>query len=587
MGFRSPVSRGSPRLCLGAAMALLSWTTGCGSSSNGAAEDAGGDAGSEAAADASRDSAGDSSTGLDSSVTDAARDAQADAPGDGAVVLPAISGLTITPNPNNILSATVTFTTNVPATAAVQVTNTGDGGASNSFAVGPTTGPSTSFSINILGMRAQSTFGITVTATDAASNVATGAATYTTGALPAVIPPITVVTSDPTKTSPGFTVMTIWKWDFSPVANIDYSASSLVALDPEGQVVWYYLPSNTYAMDPKKLPNGDLAFLTAEDGWAEIDMMGNVVRSSTSAAMGLDSMHHELFPEPSSPDYLTLSTELRQIPGYPAPDGGTTTYPVVGDVVAEFNGEDGGVLHQWRELDMLDPMREGDPSLFGAPFWNGLYRDAGATKDWSHANAVVTDPSDDAIVVSSRTQGWVYKFARTDGGTPAVLWRLGAGGDFTLTNAGETFQYGQHGANVLANGHVMLFDDGNDRPAADGGVNLYSRALEYALDTTAMTATIVWQYQESPPFYAQFLGSSYLLPNGNVLVCAGGLTDSPTASPSSPSNLKSARIMEVTHDAVPVKVMEYQVRQELNSIPSDPNFSGYSVYRATRIPSLY
>lgn len=584
------------------AAAALGCLAACGSSS-GSGNNPESDGGNDASMDSEMPESGSESSTMDAKDSSSNDSSMNDSPtGDGpggdsstdaadAAALPIISNIAITPNPNNILSATLTFDTNVPTTASVTVANTGDGGASNTFTIGPTTGLATSYSLDVLGMRAQSSFLLTITAKDASSNMATGAATYATGPLPAFIPPITIVTNDPTKTSPGFTLMTIWAWDGSPAAGIDNALAGIVALDPEGQVVWYYYPGgtgNVFPTDPKKLPNGDLVMLTGETGWAEIDMMGNVVQSYTAGQMGLDTLHHEIFPEKGTSNYLSLSTELRMISGYPTADGGTTTLPIVGDVIAEF-GADGGVTNQWHELDMLDPMREGDPTMFNAPFYNSVYQDAGLTKDWSHANAIVTDPNDGTIVVSSRTQGWAYKFApTTDGGTPSVIWKLGAGGDFTLTNSNETFNYGQHGVNVLANGDILMFDDGNNRPAADGGINDYSRAVEFSLDTTAKTATIVWQYQEQPSFFAQFLGSAYLLPNGNVLLCAGGLTDAPNGGViTSPSNLKYARIMEVTHDASPTKILEYEVRQELNSIPSNPTFSGYSVYRATRIPSLY
>lgn len=603
MAFRGRSMRVVQGFWVGATVAALGCAAGCGSSSGAASP--GDDGGTEAEADASPDSTAplDSSMG-DSSVadssmmdsttgmTDASKDGATATDGgtDGNVTLPIISNLLITPNPNSVLSATLTFTTNVPTTASVTVTNLGDGGASNTFTIGPTTNATTSQSINILGMRSQSSFSIAVTAKDGSGNSAVGAASYATGTLPPAIPPITIVANDPTKTSPGFTMFTIWKWTGTPTANLDGPTSSIVALDPEGQVVWYYLqggpPTANTPTAPKKLPNGDLLFVWGEAGWSEIDMMGNTVRSYLSSQMGLDSMHHEVALEPSSPDYLGLSTELREVSGYPTGDGGTTTLPIVGDIIAEFNA-DGGVLNEWHALDMLDPHREGNPAMFNTPFWNGLYTDAGLTKDWTHGNAVTTDPADGNIIASSRTQGWIYKFARTDGGTPTVEWRLGAGGDFTLTNAGETFQYGQHGVNVLPNGNLMMFDNGNNRPGPDGGINQFSRALEYSLDTTNMTATIAWQFQDTSPFFAQFIGSSYQLANGDVLVCAGGLVDNLALALQSPSNLKYARIMEVTHDPVPVKVMEYKVREELGSKPSDPNFSGYSVYRATRITSLY
>jgi hypothetical protein len=546
---------------VGVAIAVLSSTASCGNGGSGASVDASTDG----------SSAADAKVGT-------TRDA-----GDGSVVSPAISDLVVTPNPNSVLSATLTFTTNVPTTASVLVTNTSDGGAANSFTIGPTTTPATSYSLHVLGMRAQSHFVISVNARDAASRLATGATTFTTGALPAVIPPITVVTNDPTKTSPGFTLMPIWRWDGS-IASMDPARSPIVAVDAEGQVVWYYVPG-AYVLATKKLPNGDIVFIAGDQGWTEIDMMGGVVRSYTAAQMGLDSLHHDITLEASS-DFLGLTSELRTISGYPTPDGGTAAYAVVGDVVLEFDA-DGGILNRWHEFDMLDPMRKGNVSQFNGPLWNTVYPDAGSTKDWTHTNTVFPDDRDGTIIVSSRTQSWIIKFNRNDGGKPTIVWRLGEGGDFALTNANETFQYGQHAVNLLANGNLMMFDDGNARPAADGGVNPFSRALEYSIDTTKMTATIVWQYEETPAFFSPFLGSSYLLPNGNVLICAGGLFDDLSKATANPTNIKYARIMEVTHDPVPTKVLEYTIRQELGSDPSDPTFSGYSVFRAIRIPSLY
>lgn len=577
-----------------AGLALVVWASACGTDGTALVPPGGADAQAEASIDASVQ---DAPSAQDAWVVDAGADVAVDAPapmGDASLAdasadvttaPPVLSDLVVTPNPNSVLSATVSFTTSVPCTALLHVTNVSDGGAANSFDVPPVTTPSTTFHIDVLGMRAESSFVFTVTVADAASQTAAREASFATSELPAVIPPITVVTNDPARTAPGFTLMTIWKWDYAPISNIDMHGSSIVALDAEGQVVWYALPDG-FPNAPKKLPNGHLVFVHSNDGWMEIDMMGNVVRSVTAAQMGLVTLHHEITPEPGTDDYLGISTELRRVPGFRTPDGGTMTLPIVGNVISEFDA-DGGILHQWHEFDMLDPHREGDPFLFQQPHWNGAYPDAGMTKDWTHTNAIQPDPSDDTLIASSRTQGWVYKFTRGDGGLPTRVWRLGAGGDFTLTNPGETFQYGQHAVNILPNGHLMVFDNGNERPAPDGGVDNYSRALEYALDTTNMTATIVWQYEEEPSFFAQFLGSSYLLPNGNVLLCAGGLTEVPNGNFGSPTNLKYARVMEVTHDAVPTKVLEYRVRRELGSMPGDRFFAGYSVYRATRLASLY
>lgn len=67
---------------------------------------------------------------------------------------------------------------------------------------------------------------------------------------------------------------------------------------------------------------------------------------------------------------------------------------------------------------------------------------------------------------------------------------------------------GPHDAQILENGHMLLFDNGIGRG--------YSRAIE--LDP--LTKKIVWKYQADPPtsFYTISRGSVQRLPNGNTLM---------------------------------------------------------------------
>jgi hypothetical protein len=53
------------------------------------------------------------------------------------------------------------------------------------------------------------------------------------------------------------------------------------------------------------------------------------------------------------------------------------------------------------------------------------------------------------------------------------------------------------------------------------------------------------------------------------------------------NNRKFARVMEVTHTTPAAKVAEFDVDVPFGAYPQDPTFSGFSVYRAVRIPSLY
>ena len=70
-----------------------------------------------------------------------------------------------------------------------------------------------------------------------------------------------------------------------------------------------------------------------------------------------------------------------------------------------------------------------------------------------------------------------------------IAWRIGRfGSDFAFADPSDRF-YHEHYVRMLENGNLLLFDNGDGRPAAEGGQ--YNRALELALDWDSMTATKV------------------------------------------------------------------------------------------------
>lgn len=69
----------------------------------------------------------------------------------------------------------------------------------------------------------------------------------------------------------------------------------------------------------------------------------------------------------------------------------------------------------------------------------------------------------------------------------------------------------------MSNGNILLFDNGNWRPAEDGG--LYSRAAEYQLDMDKMVATLVWEFNTED--YGKSKGTVRRLANGNTWVYCG------------------------------------------------------------------
>jgi arylsulfate sulfotransferase len=194
--------------------------------------------------------------------------------------------------------------------------------------------------------------------------------------------------------------------------------------------------------------------------------------------------------------------------------------------------------------------------------------------DWTHCNGLLYSPVDHDLIVSCRNQSLVFKLDYNDGaGSGSVIWRLGNGGDFSLTNGTVAdWNYGQHNPNFFgpaANDVLAVWDNGNNR-VMDSLNNIcgtgvqpacYSRGVAFHLDEIGHTATIVFDHR--PGIFAPFIGSIQLLANGNVEDDAGAIGFVPIAN-----------INEVTNAAPPQPVWHMQV-------------NGSFVYRGTRIPSLY
>ncbi|HVY46080.1 MAG TPA: arylsulfotransferase family protein [Minicystis sp.] len=140
----------------------------------------------------------------------------------------------------------------------------------------------------------------------------------------------------------------------------------------------------------------------------------------------------------------------------------------------------------------------------------------GVPVDVFHANAIALlkdHPSgiwkQGDIMVSFRHLNLIIVFDPSD---LHVKWSFGPG-----------VFYGQHMPSILPNGHVLLYDNGTGRPAADGARRdgkrrgpKYTRIVE--LDP--VTKSIVWTYEADPPtsFYSEAEGSVQRLPNENLLI---------------------------------------------------------------------
>jgi hypothetical protein len=153
--------------------------------------------------------------------------------------------------------------------------------------------------------------------------------------------------------------------------------------------------------------------------------------------------------------------------------------------------------------------------------------------DYVHGNSLDVDP-DGNIILSSRHMDEVTKISRTTG---EILWRLGGkNNQFTFVNDPIPFSH-QHSVRLLANGHLVLFDNGNLR------LPPFSRAVEYALDEAQETATLVWQYRLTPDAFGPAFGYVQRFSNGNTLIGWGATT--PTLTEVAPDG---SIVSELTFD---------------------------------------
>jgi arylsulfate sulfotransferase len=495
-------------------------------------------------------------------------------------------GPTLTMNPNSItpLAGAVQLTTDVPARVTLSISNSTESW-SREFAQFQT-----EHYLPVLGLKPDNTYSIEITVTDETdqSETSSPALDVETEPLPADFPTISVLTSDPTRMEPGYTLIDKIARTPPGVPEDRFPDGTLttysIILDSTGEVVWY---STLGSRNMKQLPNGNLAY-TSNRHLIEGDLLGNEIQSiSLQSALA----HHDVVMTTHG-TILTLHSEVVFVEDYPTsytdPNAPTISTNIRDNPVVELS-LDGQLLNKWYLTDLIDPTRLAYGSLYILPRDTDVY-------DWAHANAVFHDPSDDSITTSIRHQDAVIKFSRTTG---ELIWILANHNNwppelhpYLLTPVGEAFewQYHQHAHMVTPSGTLLLFDNGNSRATPfDGTVRLessenYSRAVEYEIDEDNMEVAQIWEYgaQADPIYYSPSVGDADPMKNtGNVLITHGSVSYVGGLPSESHGMGKShIRVVEVNHNTPAEKVFEVAIyNSTYNSILAS--------YRSERIPDLY
>jgi hypothetical protein len=178
-------------------------------------------------------------------------------------------------------------------------------------------------------------------------------------------------------------------------------------------------------------------------------------------------------------------------------DGGSND-TVIAYVIQQFDSNQ-NLVWQWKTLDYI-PVTDD----IGQVVTSGIF-------DYIHCNALEFS-GDTAYLLSSRHTSEITKIDRATGN---MLWRWG-GKHNQFTFLGDTLQFSyQHAIRLTPAGTYTLFDNGDFR---DSGTVLYSRAMEYRLDESNMTAREIWEYRHTPSLYAYAMGYVQRLDDGNTLI---------------------------------------------------------------------
>jgi len=546
-------------------VAALALAAGCGGSggpsgTGGVSATGGANAGSGGAAPSSGGAAaggvtgtGGDTTGAGGTTSGGSGNGSGSASGSGGEpnVVGTITDLTITPNPNSVLSAYVSWTTTEPSTSVVQF---GEGSLTWQIE-GP--GNVTEHEVLVIGMHASSAYQIHALSTGASGTVV-GDGTFTTEALPAQIPEGEISVHDAAKAQPGWTLMNVQKGNGEPNAYSGAPAAAVI-YDEQGKPVWYFINGPTVerggaiSVDPtdvgvlmgpvQNIPN----MVTAP---TEVDWAGDVTWTcATTSCGGSDLLSHH-------------AGKLSN-----------------GNFIVQRDASVGGRTSQvWEEFNAVSEMQHsiGVEDLVTA-FDN-------ASGDWAHGNSITVDLENDVAYLSFRWLGLI----KATYSTKTIQWHLPAqplGGGTTSSGhkvesspkmafSGTGAQFSDiHDPEIHDDGTILFFDNGGFTGQIQEGNPgmLHTRAVEYEIDETdPPTATLVWEWPGSfdvdawykTDLYVPFWGDADRLANGNVLITAGRRGTG--------SSTPESRVIEVTKDTGEV-VWEIK-------LPKD-----HGIYRSERI----
>jgi hypothetical protein len=403
----------------------------------------------------------------------------------------AVRTITAASNPNNVLSAIVTFSAAHAESASVSYSAVGDPGSSTPwYRLANNLGR-----ITVLGLLPNTTYNLVLQLAGHGTKADT--LQYTTGEIPSYVQRLALTLQSGTLGS-GFTLL-------DPLNSFD--TATAIAYDSIGRIRWYRIFPGYFSADIKMQHNGHYTAalsiaggaMVVEGQFAEFTPDGNII-ATYDVPVG-DPDTHDFWLTGDS-----VSGYSAHMWGYTAPRtlnltslGGVANAEVFGHTLFRLgpNGQPNFAWTTWNYFTIADWIEPTCCSPAG---------------DFDHPNVIDFAP-DSNYIVSFRNFGAIVKVDRFTGKS---LWQIGgARSTFTIQNDPLGLFSGQHNTHFLPNGDLMVYDNGlRHNPQ-------HTRAVEYAIDETRKTATMVWEYEPQPMVFTSFIGSAQRLSNGNTLVGFG------------------------------------------------------------------
>jgi hypothetical protein len=289
-----------------------------------------------------------------------------------------------------------------------------------------------------------------------------------------------------------------------------------VIFDTNGVPVWWLNRTQASLLTP--LPNKDFATMK-NGGMEEYDLNGNLVRSMNTVSADADS--HDVLLLPNG-DYVMATAE--QKPCDLSSWGlGPLPKTCINHVFQELQppailGAPPVVVWSW-DTSLHIPVTETTQP------WQGSTSPFGQGYDPWHYNSV--EDTGDGFIISFRHTDAVYKIDKTLG---TIVWKLGGTArpeSLQLLNDPLGGTSGQHDARLHADGTVTMHDNGTN----GNGPRRQPRAVRYAIDTSAKTATLVEDVRDAGITSSFCCGSARLLPSGNWVMGWGGTPEISEYSP--------------------------------------------------------